>query len=648
MISFYGGPAGQSFNIKKVFSTYAELLNDINKGWKSEVAVGEFVMISYGEPGDSSYTTYRDTDLNAGYGNNNSTLWQKIYNESSGTSTGIEYKFISSCTGFTPRITIGEVTTLAPGSDAAASIDTTATGYPDTVEIDLSIPGGWNFDEGAQDIEEVSISDEEAPKVILTNIGSAGTKDYEKEAYYGRFTFYLKKSQKLAGIEVVELAAEDPPYAYLVTSGTCTITNADESTSEVTASVDEPVLHIGLPQAQTITSIDFNSLGASEEPTVTLVIESTDEYPDASVSNPVLVFNLPIAWDILVNEDVTLANPLENASIEMVEDKDNSTKTLTFTLPRAAQFHYADSESDFAIQGDYYIIKSTGTVYGYNETSATWESIVCFVPQIDEEVEVEELTPYVADGSGTQTTPTADIEYTSDDTWKFTFGLPTAPTIAVGYSFIGASDTGIVTRTFTEDGQGIEINFQIPQGSELLTGVGAPTSTAKNGDFYLDANSGNVYKYIDGAWVQQDGNLKGPTGNPLNIVADLGEQTSVDDAITALNASYSDATSDQIYSAIIAGDSGNIAYWFYKTADQVGTENWSYSQLTGAVDSFIARSYVVSDDKAYSATYVNSLIEGLDEESGELKTYSQAKIDALLSALDDTLNTWGTFADLPQ
>ena len=47
MISFYGGQAGQSFKIKEVFSSFTELIADINKGWKSPLAADDYVILCW-------------------------------------------------------------------------------------------------------------------------------------------------------------------------------------------------------------------------------------------------------------------------------------------------------------------------------------------------------------------------------------------------------------------------------------------------------------------------------------------------------------------------------------------------------------------------------------------------------------------------
>ena len=183
MNSFYGGPAGQSFEIKAIFPTYYGadgLLGDVNKGWKSSIAVGEYVMISYGEPSSDSFIVNRDSDLAYAASANdpqksyNSTLWRKGYDESAG-GIGIVYTLISTLTGFTPRITASVKETLAPGSGAKAEVNTTKETYPDQVEVELSIPGSWNFDKGIQDIVEANV--DVSPSVELRNIGNHGTNE---------------------------------------------------------------------------------------------------------------------------------------------------------------------------------------------------------------------------------------------------------------------------------------------------------------------------------------------------------------------------------------------------------------------------------------------------------------------------------------
>lgn len=113
MLSFYGGPNGQSFNIRWVFSNRFGPGNsmeaDLSMGWASPIAVNDFVVISYGLPGDDSYEELMKQDLNLSKMKFNSTLWQKIYDENDDTFNGLNYRLIMSMLGTAgTKIFIGE------------------------------------------------------------------------------------------------------------------------------------------------------------------------------------------------------------------------------------------------------------------------------------------------------------------------------------------------------------------------------------------------------------------------------------------------------------------------------------------------------------------------------------------------------------
>lgn len=46
--SFYGGQKGRDFNLAKIFSNASELKADLDNGFSSDVAIGDFVMVAYG------------------------------------------------------------------------------------------------------------------------------------------------------------------------------------------------------------------------------------------------------------------------------------------------------------------------------------------------------------------------------------------------------------------------------------------------------------------------------------------------------------------------------------------------------------------------------------------------------------------------
>lgn len=664
MNSFYGGPAGQSFEIKQIFSSYTALKADIEKGWKSNIAVGEFVMVSYGDPSTDEYVAARDVDLfntnlsESERKNWNSTLWQKEYDEEDGSGTGISYRYISSCTGYTPRIGAEVVETLAPGKEAKAEIRDDE-GYPDNVTIDLRIPGSWDFKNGMQVTTTVDVN--ASPAVMLTNIGTAGTGDYEQRAYYGQFTFSLPRAQNLLGIgvQVIDgeahpeldiLDADELPMAYVITTneadvdGYYIIKSYDDNGNPVydttlyTPTINTPILRVKIPRSQDIVR-DINVTWAAPS----VATENIDAWLDKTdVNNPILNITIPKAWQFALG-DTTFVDPNIDPSVQMADD--GETKTLTFTLPYASKFYQASTlpiVDNTYHNGDIVIVTSTNEIFQLDNNE--WVLKGTLLPAF-KDATAEGINPYDAD-TKEPVTPTVELEQETDGSWSLSFGLPKMPTAEVlGTTTLGPAENA-TAGVEVSGADKLGFRFGIPRGSRVYSQATEPANMAI-GDYWLNTDTGDLYEYKTSG-KEAVANLVGPVGAALNFVADLGELPSIDAAIAVLDTNYPNATADQLYSANIADDAGNIAYWFYKTADQVGVAGeWSYSQLTGAVDSFIAREYVESDDKAYSATYINSLIEGTDTETGEKKIYSQAKIDELLSALDETLNTWGRFADLP-
>lgn len=662
MNSFYGGPAGQNFEIKRVFSSYTELKADVEKGWKSSVGVGEYVMISYGDPSTDAYIAARDIDLSneslseKERKNWNSTLWQKEYDEAKVMSTtGMSYKYITSCAGYTPRINAEVIETLAPGSEADADVKKDS-GYPDNVTIELKIPGGWDFKSGVQEIIPVNV--DVLPSVKLENVGTAGTGEYAHKAYYGAFTFSLPQAQKLAGVEYEELPVNEKPYGYLITTGEHTVfVDSSSSQKTVTATVNAPVLHLGLPINQVFESDEDHvikvDLNANALPTVSL-----DYAPrDTLKQYPILTFGLPKAWNILVNPEIQKQdNPLGTPTISVNEDASKSEKTWTLSLPRNVEFHVVDSDSEMTIKGDYYFLTTDGSLYDGEK-----KQLVCFVPPMANGIqETTTISPYKENGDLAD--PYAELKQNSEGKWEFSFGLPKVPEVAAEYEFVGSTETGTVTSQVT-DVDTVTFDFKIPTGSKLFAGLeitedGSTVTIAGSriGDLYLNSSTGKVYILEAAGWKAKEDTLKGPIGDALNIVAsyEIKEEDGYLNTIASIgnyiDTHYSGTINNQDIFAIsyVEEDSSTeTAYWYFKID---GT--WSCVQLTGGVANLIENAYNDEVDgavvnKTYSINYINTLIEGTDSETGKLTTYSKTKIDELLSALDDTLNTWGTFKDLP-
>ena len=273
------------------------------------------------------------------------------------------------------------------------------------------------------------------------------------------------------------------------------------------------------------------------------------------------------------------------------------------------------------------------------------------------------INPYVQEGSGYDSTiPQVDRILNTNGTieWELQFRLPRAPKFAVSSSFVGSAEQGTASSQITSENT-VTLNFKIPTGSRLFAGLkitadGATTTIdgAKSGDVYLNSETGVLYTLTNRIWKASEKSIKGPTGDALNIEAEyqLTETASyapsLENGVAYIEEHYTGTIDSHKIFAItwtLLDNGGDVSYWYFKTS----AGEWARVQLTGGISSLIENAYKENvDNKTYSINYLNSLIEGKNGETGKLTTYSKAKIDELLSTFDDTLNTWGSFADLPQ
>ena len=129
MLSFYGGPAGKDFTIAKTFDSKASLDDDIAAGDASEIYVGDYVLVSYGDPNTPEFSTHRQKDGDKSY---NATLWKKDWNN------GYEYRFICDLTVDYPLFIAGEVeANLKFGLAPQLTIDSSSLANP---KVGLKMP----------------------------------------------------------------------------------------------------------------------------------------------------------------------------------------------------------------------------------------------------------------------------------------------------------------------------------------------------------------------------------------------------------------------------------------------------------------------------------------------------------------------------
>lgn len=647
MQSFYGGPAGQSFEIKQVFSSFYGpngAQADLVKGWASPISVGEFVMVSYGKPTDPDYLENQKQDLEKGEKKNlNSTLWQKVYNESAGEGSGLSYKFITSCTGNTPKISI---TTPATVLDADQQPQ---------VNTDLSNP----------DLPVISFALPQSQVLSMPNEATVLDADQSPSVEYNddninrpTLHFNLPQSQVIEQAEVTPIAVGETPKVEL------------DATN-----VNRPVLKFQLPVAQEFldSNVLHRVLDADKEPTVSFAYAPED----TNHEHPILTFSLPRSQVMAAPERV-VQDPVVEPNVENVGTV-NAPK-LRFKLPRAVAFYYGTflgerSSGTYTLSnplfssygvGDYYINASTGFIYKVtsktDDTTCVFEYQACIQSPLPS-VESSSIAPYVQGETGyAPAAPQVNRHLTNNEgtEWKLEFKLPEAPKPAVSSSFVGSAEQGSVTSAITSEDT-ITFTFKIPTGSKLFAGLeittdGATTTIegARFGDVYLNSETGVLYTLTSAGWKASEKSIKGPVGDALNVEAEYqltetaSYAASLENGVAYIEGHYTGTIDSHKIFAItwtLLDNGGDVSYWYFKT----NAGEWARAQLTGGVSSLIENAYKANvDNKTYSINYLNSLIEGKDGETGKLTTYSKAKIDELLAALDDTLNTWGSFADLPQ
>ena len=129
MLSFYGGPAGKDFTIAGTFDSKFSLDKDIAAGDASEICVGDYVLVSYGDPNSPAFSDNRKKDGNKSY---NATLWKKDWNN------GYEYRLICSIASSYPLFSAGAAeASLKFGSAPQLTIDSSSLANP---KVGLKMP----------------------------------------------------------------------------------------------------------------------------------------------------------------------------------------------------------------------------------------------------------------------------------------------------------------------------------------------------------------------------------------------------------------------------------------------------------------------------------------------------------------------------
>lgn len=129
MLSFYGGPAGKDFTIARVFPNKAAMDADVALGKDSPIYVGDYVLISYGDPNQSEFSANLAADGDTSY---NATLWKKEWNN------GYSYREIVSIASSYPKFAAGNIeSSLKFGEAPQLTIDSSSLANP---KVGLKMP----------------------------------------------------------------------------------------------------------------------------------------------------------------------------------------------------------------------------------------------------------------------------------------------------------------------------------------------------------------------------------------------------------------------------------------------------------------------------------------------------------------------------
>lgn len=647
MNSFYGGLNGQSFEIKEIFTSKNgltnSLVNDLSKGWTSPISVGEFVVVSYGMPNDENYNELRKIDLDAEAKGYNSTLWRKEYDEEQGNANGLYYRLIASMTGNTPHLLVEQPSfILDANEDPRVIYDGSNIDLP---VIQFCLPKSQVL----QKVDSETLNANELPQVVYDDDSDSSLP--ADEGYVGTINNPMIRF-KLPQSQVIEQAVVE---AYLDV-------NQNPEVMLDIADINRPILKFKLPVAQQLLKENVSSqvLDADAAPYI--------EFDTTNPNAPTLVFYLPQS-QVMETPETIVADPVVLPIVSDIGTINNP--KLQFTLPKAVQFYYGSllgertagtytlsdpAFADYSI-GDYYINAATGFIYRVITKSGeecTFEYIACIQSPLPD-ITATSISPYGDDLM--PAAPQVSRRFTNSEltAWALDFKLPTAPTPAAEYAFVGASEEGSVTSSVTSPDI-ITFNFQIPAGSKIFSGTDRDNDTAgaKPGDIYLNSETGEVYELaIDGIWNLKNGTLKGPVGDSLKIVREyqLVESDTLvntfENTVAYIEQNYVDEdgnplpySPEELFAVTWTNTEGEeSSYWYFYTAQGA----WARASLTGGLSNFLATDYVddsseVADNKAYSVGYVNKLIgDTSDTSDADKTTFSKNQIHELIS--------WGTWED---
>ena len=616
MLSFYGGPAGKDFTIAKIFDSKASLDADIAAGDASEVYAGDYVLVSYGDPNTTEFSTNRQKDGEESY---NATLWKKEWNN------GYEYRLICSIASSYPLFSAGDAEASLPfGSAPQLVIDSSTLANPkiglkmpaslkagssnsvlqvspttspsvtpvydgtlgNELSFQVKVPQGATFTPSVSDAGEISWTNDggltnPTTKSIKgqkgdTGVSFAGIEYTPSTASGGNNTFKVKYSNGTTGTEsynirngvditdVEETTSSEDGGTNSITFiksdntkvGPITIKNGSKGSTgtikSVTATVDE---NVGIPQVTAALTGDASNADISFE------------FKNLK-GNPGVISAVTAAVD---NTTIETGDPA--CAVTAGGTPENRIFELAFS-------HIVGKQG---VKGDigYYFtpaVAVTGDLSWTNNGGLDNPTTVNIKGPKGDGGTVEITGIAVDNGSSETATPSAEVISSTTDPQHAKYSLSF-------HNLVGKRGP------------------QGPRGYYFLPTV------ASNGDLSWSNNSSG--ELADPTTV----NIRGPqgeVGNPLNIIATetITVEQVPEDTLSAVGAELTSRGRDPQAGELVAvtyekAENDAVSYWYFKV-----NAAWQRVQLSGGMGGAIVNTKVedaTASSKVYSAEYVNAL-----------------------------------------
>lgn len=568
--------------------------HDIGLGWKSPVPIGSYVVISYGNPGTNEHKANWETDSGAqgetkiSY---NSTLWEKVYDQSLKSNNGIGYRLIMSMAGLTPKI---DVTSewIDANRDPLAEIDQNSD-QATNPRIKFSLPRSQNIGVGTVKTG-LNVGENTAVTVDTSVSGSIN---------FPLLNFNFPKSQQIRLVTSTVVSPMANPSVSFINNAT----NMAENGSK-----NYPILHFSLPRS---VRFNFGTLVSSTNSNSNIIIDNSSNIAqEFDINDP------PAKGDWYINSKF--------GYVYIVESVGSNNSSITFSYKGSLQRPLPNVSTNVippyiaSVNGSY-VLNSPNVVKIESDKSNdnSW-SLDFSLPNLPK---LEACANFI--GPIESAKNPVEVSIKDEATTKFTFWIPRG-----SRTFFG---------TTVHEGQtSINVIDSMPGDFYL---------NEETGDLYYQ-DYGLHWELVGSLRGE-----KGDKGEPLKIVRSyniVGPDTNFQAGVDAIEGDpkNSNITSNQIFVITFTNDGTTkipTSFFYFKLENG----DWDRSLLTGTgsggignIEDFIFNEYQESKepnaitDKTYSVDYINKLIGGtIDSDNMDKTAFSKDQIYYLLS--------WGTFED---